>query len=41
VDVKPDALGVGAHELTARMYFISGTKQRSRVLKLDFRRCAG
>jgi hypothetical protein len=39
VDVKPSALSAGSHELRARMYFISGSKQRSRVLRLSFRRC--
>jgi hypothetical protein len=41
VTVKPSALSAGSHELRARMYFISGSKQRSQVLKLAFRRCGG
>ncbi|MDQ3933482.1 MAG: chitobiase/beta-hexosaminidase C-terminal domain-containing protein [Actinomycetota bacterium] len=41
VSVRPSALSVGKHELRARMYFISGSKQRSRLLKLSFRRCGG
>jgi hypothetical protein len=41
VSVKPSALSVGAHKLRARMYFIRGSKQRSRTLELSFRRCGG
>ena len=41
VNVKPGALSVGPHELRARMYFIGGSGQRSRELKLSFRRCGG
>jgi hypothetical protein len=41
VSVKPGALSVGSHRLRARMYFISGSRQRSRELELEFRRCGG
>jgi hypothetical protein len=40
IAVKPSALSAGSHELSARLYFISGAKQSSTTLRLQFRRCA-